>query len=47
MNYREIFISRIRQAVKDREYSRKSLSNLSLLELKELSEKLSDEINLK
>ena len=41
MNYREEFISKIKQATNNNMYSRRSLSKLSLFELKELSEKLS------
>ena len=41
MNYREKFISKIKQATKNNMYSRRNLSKLSLFELKELSEKLS------
>lgn len=40
MNYREKFISKIKQATNNM-YSRRNLSKLSLFELKELSEKLS------
>lgn len=40
MNYREKFISKIKQATNNNMYSRRNLSKLSLFELKELSEKL-------
>lgn len=41
MNYREVFISRIRNNSSKNKYTRKSLSALNLKDLKRLSEKLS------
>lgn len=40
MDYREVFISRIKQAASDK-YDRRNLSELSFEELKKLSEELS------
>ena len=41
MNYREVFISRIRKNSSKSKYTRKSLSSLNLKELKTLPERLS------
>lgn len=41
MDYREVFISRIKQAASSDKYNRRYLSELNFEELKKLSEELS------